>query len=153
MGTAEAIPEPPAAAITFLEDLPEAQQQNAGMPKGLSAGLQNLGNTCYMNATLQCLYTVPELRSALGSYPDAAPSNPADQVSHKLAVAARDLFRDMEKAGETITPFRFLASLHAKYPHFGQKQAGMLMQQDAEECWTQVLYTLKERLESGANRK
>lgn len=34
----------------------------------LPKGLINLGNTCYMNATVQCLRTVPELRNALLNY-------------------------------------------------------------------------------------
>ena len=41
----------------------------------------------------------------------------------------------------------FLRHLREKYPQFAQQtNTGMYMQQDAEECWTQLLYSLRERL-------
>ncbi|KAG2722772.1 hypothetical protein I3760_02G141400 [Carya illinoinensis] len=38
--------------------------------------------------------------------------------------------------------------LRKKYPQFGQLHNGVFMQQDAEECWTQILYTLSQSLKS-----
>ena len=55
----------PAERTQFLEDMDESQIQSA---LKLPAGLTNLGNTCYLNATVQCFKTVPELKKALMSF-------------------------------------------------------------------------------------
>ena len=67
MGSTAEIIRAPEKAITFVEDLPEEEREAATM-KNFSPGLTNLGNTCYMNSCVQCLYAVPEVRDALNAH-------------------------------------------------------------------------------------
>uniref|UniRef100_A0A3P9NK09 Ubiquitin carboxyl-terminal hydrolase n=1 Tax=Poecilia reticulata TaxID=8081 RepID=A0A3P9NK09_POERE len=75
MGSAEALPEEPAVRPMFVEDMTEEQLASA---MELPCGLTNLGNTCYMNATVQCLRSVPELKTALKRYSGALRSSGAN---------------------------------------------------------------------------
>lgn len=145
MGTADEIIKAPEKGPVFMEDLPEEEQVVA---LGHSAGLFNLGNTCYMNSTVQCLHSVPELKSSLLQYSQAGRSNELDQTSHMLTVATRDLFNELDKSVKPVAPMQFWMVLRKKYPQFGQLHNGVFMQQDAEECWTQLLYTLSQSLRS-----
>jgi ubiquitin carboxyl-terminal hydrolase 14 len=64
VGTSTGIPQAPVAAkVVFVEDMTAEDQATAGAV--LPPGLRNLGNTCYMNATVQALGSVSELRNAL----------------------------------------------------------------------------------------
>lgn len=65
-----------------MEDLPEEEQDVTGLAK-YGAGLQNMGNTCYMNSTLQCFYGVRELRTAMDSY--TLPQGSSSQPDHRYA--------------------------------------------------------------------
>ncbi|KAG6395744.1 hypothetical protein SASPL_141868 [Salvia splendens] len=148
MGTADEIVKAPEKGPIFAEDMPEEEQAVA---VGHSAGLVNLGNTCYMNSTLQCLHSVPELKSALIQYPPPVRSNTVDQSSHSLTVATRELFNELDKNVRPVAPVRFLTALRSKYPQFAQLHNGVYMQQDAEECWTQLLFTLSSALRSSGS--
>ena len=137
MGSTAGIIKAPEKEITFVEDLPEDEQEAATMVN-FSPGLTNLGNTCYMNATIQCLYAVPELRTILDEGPTAAGGGtpataPAPGGGTALANATKDLFNEIKTSSAAVTPYRFLALLRQLFPQFAQVgQGGVYSQQDAE---------------------
>ncbi|PAA59509.1 hypothetical protein BOX15_Mlig029734g1 [Macrostomum lignano] len=147
LGSAEALPEAPATPpVKFVEDMDESELAKA---IDLPPGLNNLGNTCYMNATLQCLRSVPELRSILSKnrlagLGGAAASGGGPEV---LVSAMSNLFAALEKSGNTVSPHVFLHLMHAAFPQFATKaEGGVFQQQDANECWVELVRCLQSRL-------
>ncbi|XP_071483761.1 ubiquitin carboxyl-terminal hydrolase 14-like [Diadema antillarum] len=145
MGSADALPQAPEQKTVFMEDMTEEQLASA---MELPCGLNNLGNTCYLNATLQCLRSVPELREQLKSFdgkinPGLASAAPAES----LTAAIRDLYGAMDKTSEAFPPILLLQLLHLAFPHFAEKtEQGVFQQQDANECWLQLVRMLQQKL-------
>jgi len=128
----------PAERTKFVEDMDESQLQSA---MKLPAGLTNLGNTCYLNATVQCFKTVPELKKALMDFESGLGSD-----DKALTSALRDVYRTMDK-GQTIPPIVLVQLLHNVFPRFAERgDQGGFQQQDANECWVELMGVLKRHL-------
>ncbi|XP_011190703.2 ubiquitin carboxyl-terminal hydrolase 14 [Zeugodacus cucurbitae] len=141
LGSKEQVPEEPVTPVKFIEDMNDAEMATA---MELPAGLTNLGNTCYMNATVQCLHAVPELREALDKY--RVDSEDAGSMSTAMASAMKFLFKQMER-GSTVTPIILLQTLHRASPQFSQVgENGTYRQQDANECWSELLKMMQQKI-------
>lgn len=139
MGSQDDIPKAPVTKTIFVEDLNENKLTEL---LNLPAGLENLGNTCYINATVQCLKTIPEFCKKIRQC-DALNLN---SESSLLVQALKNLYDQMEN--RAVVEPNFLVSILLKaVPRFAENQQnGVFQQQDANECWTELLRLLRNEL-------
>lgn len=134
----------PKEQTKFIEDMTEAEAARA--EGATPAGLKNLGNTCYLNSSLQALRAIPELQDALFQYKGLSRGGFG---TRDLTGALRDLYKQMSQTQQWLAPFTFLNTLRMVFPQFAQRasQTHGYAQQDAEEAYSQILSQLNQKLE------
>lgn len=145
LGTKDELAAVPVEIPKFIEDMNESELASA---LELPPGMTNLGNTCYMNATVQCLRAVPELRNAVRNFREEAGivdfsgASPASSIVNSL----KTVFAQMD-GSITVNPVVLLHCLHLAFPQFAQTgENGVYRQQDANECWGELLRMLQQKL-------
>ncbi|XP_011851149.1 PREDICTED: inactive ubiquitin carboxyl-terminal hydrolase 50 [Mandrillus leucophaeus] len=102
-------------------------------------GLRNLGNTCYMNAILQCLCSIsPLVEYFLSGKYITALQNDCSEVATAFAYLMTDMWLG---DSDCVSPEIFQSALGNLYPAFTKKT-----QQDAQEFLIYVLNELHEAL-------
>jgi len=155
LGSAEALPQEPVEQTKFVEDMTEDELNSA---MDMNTGLDNLGNTCYMNATIQMLSTVPEFSGALERLPDnnlagsltslssigSDPNLLGTRITNELGSIMKVL---SAKDQVSFQPFLFLQYIYKRFPQFAEKNDhGVPMQQDANEFFSELLRLCQDNL-------
>jgi len=102
-----------------------------------------------MNATLQCLKSVPELRDAVKQFLPANHSHSGQGAmmidgTQMVTNALKTTYQQLDVTSEAFMPLTFLATIHREFPRFAEKDDhGHLMQQDAKEFWVQLMQVLQ----------
>lgn len=91
-----------------------------------------------MAATVQCLRAIPELQLAMEKS-NLTPSDPQSSFVGSL----KDLFTQLSKSGDAVFPFAFVNQLRQMVPRFNEQSRGGYAQQDAEECWGEMVSLMR----------
>lgn len=95
-----------------------------------SNGLKNIANTCYMNAAVQLLRSIPEIREVLEGY----------RGENVLLRQLGALLQSLESTKDVVMPLPFWTTLVQVNPTFAERdEHGGFMQQDSQEVLNMLL--------------
>ena len=110
-------------------------------------GMENLGNSCYMNSVMQMLFATVDFRTAYYSMNEIyeRASNPFDDLDFQMAKLSHGLYsKHYCGAGQNyIRPTSFKRLVGRNHPEFSTQN-----QQDAEEFFRYLLELIDRRYES-----
>ncbi|KAK6202396.1 uncharacterized protein RJT21DRAFT_118415 [Scheffersomyces amazonensis] len=136
------LPLKPVEKQVFIEDLNKHQ---GAVVSTEPSGLVNLGNTCYLNSSLQSIFQINDIASRIKTFQVSA--NSGSNPSQALLSALKLVFQQMNNKIEKVTPSLFLTLFRNVYPQFAEKDNhGYYKQQDAEEAFSQLLQVVTREL-------
>ena len=126
--------------LSFLNDLKTIEKPTLGMI--------NLGNTCYINSTIQALYQIGTLKEAVLKLNRADFDNVNSSLRPhvELVFELKKLFEDLNSDKmPNVFPISFITKLRAIHEQFKEvdRASGVHKQQDAEELFTLVLNSVE----------
>lgn len=134
--------------VRFLEDMTIEEKNKLNLEKTgdpLPSGLINLGNTCYLNSTIQVLRRIPELTEAI----NASKTGLMSQLpQERLIYLFKLVFNQLKSKGASFAPKEFVivTSLASSLRMF-------LVSFNFRASWEFSLSFLKEKQAAHSNNK